>query len=341
MFDDENDDDDEDTAFIWVLGVLITIFVIVFVVARSGDPLRGATVTGDTIEQTEAPSTTESPTTTGPPEVETTTAAPVTTAPAPEAITLWDALGASGQSERFAAIGEPLGLRADLDALIDADGNPVDRTLFAPSDDAVAQVDQAVIESFVTDPATAAALIGYHFLDARLSIDELAALDGETVLTRTGLPLAITVVDGEVILNGSSRITAGDFNADNGVVHIVDALLDPPTVNEIIGLENIEFEVSSARITVAGQAELEKAVAFFIDNPDLNAQIEGHTDTDGADEQNLTLSQSRADSVMEFLVNAGIDGDRLTAIGYGETQPILVDGVEDKPASRRIELVVR
>jgi outer membrane protein OmpA-like peptidoglycan-associated protein len=51
-------------------------------------------------------------------------------------------------------------------------------------------------------------------------------------------------------------------------------------------------------------------------------QIEGHTDDRGSDRANQRLSQRRADSVMKYLVNAGIESDRLTAKGFGESTPI-------------------
>ena len=97
----------------------------------------------------------------------------------------------------------------------------------------------------------------------------------------------------------------------------------------------------SAIITEAGQNELQKAVTFFEENPDVSAVIEGHTDTDGPSEPNQRLSERRANAVRDFLISQGIDGDRLTAQGFGETDPILVDGVEDKAASRRIEFNIR
>ena len=108
----------------------------------------------------------------------------------------------------------------------------------------------------------------------------------------------------------------------------------------MLDLANVQFEVLSSRITPAGQTELQNAVAFFRDNPDVTATIEGHTDSDGRPEKNLTLSQQRADAVRTFLVSNGIDGARLEAVGFGQEQPILVNGVEDKVASRRIEFVL-
>ena len=80
---------------------------------------------------------------------------------------------------------------------------------------------------------------------------------------------------------------------------------------------------------------------FFSSNT-ANAVIEGHTDTDGSEDGNLELSQARAESVLAFLVDNGLEAERFTAVGFGETQPVLDDaGVEDKEASRRIEFNVR
>jgi outer membrane protein OmpA-like peptidoglycan-associated protein len=340
MFDDEEEDNG---FFLLVLGVLAAILLVVTVIAQGGGDLATATVTGDTVvvaaATTTAPATTSAPETTAAPE---TTIAPTTTEAAPELTTLWDALGESGAAGQFMVIGGALGLQADLEATTDADGNPVQRTLFAPSDEAVLKLDQATIGALTSDPDAAAALVGYHFLDGVVTGDDLLELDGQQIPTRTGLPMNISVVDGEVFLNGTTKITSAGFEADNGVVHIIDLVLTPPTVNELLGLENIEFEVSSATITAAGQDELLKAVGFFAENEGVNAVIEGHTDTDGTSEGNLELSQSRAEAVLAFLVENGIAEDRLQAIGLGEGQPIIDDaGNEDKEASRRIEFEAR
>ncbi len=294
-------------------------------------------VAAEVTTTTAAPETT---TTTAAPETTTTTEAETTTttteAPAPEPTNMWDALGESGQAGQFMAIGGALGLQDSLEGT-----EPAQRTLFAPSDEALAKLDPATINAIASDPARANALVGYHFLPDALTAEDVVALDGTTVDSLTGLPMAFSVVDGEVFINENTKIVATDYTSDNGIVHIIDTVLDPPSVNAVIGLENIEFEVNSDVITAAGQAELSKAVAYFTENATANSVIEGHTDTDGADADNLDLSERRAEAVKAFLVSNGIAEDRLTTQGFGETQPILVDGVEDKAASRRIEFNLR
>ncbi len=68
--------------------------------------------------------------------------------------------------------------------------------------------------------------------------------------------------------------------------------------------------------------------------------VEGHTDSDGVAAENLALSLIRAQVVRQELVDRGVDPDSITAEGFGSTEPILVDGVEDKSASRRVEFRV-
>lgn len=337
---EEEEEEEGGGIFLLIIGVLALVLLVVAVIARSGEDLPAATVTGPTTSLVEEVVEPETTTTTAAP-VTTTTAAPTTTTEAPQPVSMWDALLGSSQAGDFAAVGGALGLQADLETFQDEDGVAVMRTLFAPSDAALADFGPEAVGALASDPDAANALVGYHFLPDALSAEDIVALDGQTVETRTGLPLRINVVDGEVILNDVARVVGTDFTADNGVVHIVDAILIPPTVNEVIGLDNIEFEVSSTVITPAGREVLNLAVEFF-DSNDSNAVIEGHTDTDGGDAENLALSQGRAESVLAFLIEAGLDGSRFTATGFGETQPIIgTDGVEDKEASRRIEFVLR
>lgn len=80
---------------------------------------------------------------------------------------------------------------------------------------------------------------------------------------------------------------------------------------------------------------------LFEDDPDLRLSIEGHTDSDGSDDHNLTLSQNRADAAKAYLISEyGISSNKLEAKGWGESKPIgSNDSSEGKANNRRVELV--
>jgi OOP family OmpA-OmpF porin len=69
--------------------------------------------------------------------------------------------------------------------------------------------------------------------------------------------------------------------------------------------------------------------------------VEGHTDSRGSDENNMKLSQRRADSVRSHLITQGITADKITAVGWGESRPVADnDTAEGRANNRRVELVV-
>ncbi len=113
------------------------------------------------------------------------------------------------------------------------------------------------------------------------------------------------------------------------------------TINELLDLDPITFAVNSADITAEGQAVLASAVEFLEANPDVTVEIGGHTDSDGDDAFNQELSQNRAESVKAFLEGQGIAGDRMTPVGYGESEPTVDnDTPENKAINRRIEFTI-
>jgi outer membrane protein OmpA-like peptidoglycan-associated protein len=81
-------------------------------------------------------------------------------------------------------------------------------------------------------------------------------------------------------------------------------------------------------------------VQVLKDNPEIKFEVGGHTDSDGADDYNLKLSQQRADAVKDQLIKMGIEAARLSAKGYGETKPISDNTTfEGKANNRRVEFV--
>ena len=74
--------------------------------------------------------------------------------------------------------------------------------------------------------------------------------------------------------------------------------------------------------------------------PELNFSVEGHTDSDGGDEANMTLSKERGKAVMDKLISMGIDSSRLKSNGFGESKPIDNNSTpEGKANNRRVEFV--
>jgi OOP family OmpA-OmpF porin len=103
----------------------------------------------------------------------------------------------------------------------------------------------------------------------------------------------------------------------------------------------ILFDVNSAKIKGESYKTLKDIGQLLQDDPQLRLSIEGHTDSDGSDEHNATLSQNRANSVRDYLISTyNIDAGRLEAKGWGESNPIdNNDTPEGKANNRRVELV--
>ena len=78
-----------------------------------------------------------------------------------------------------------------------------------------------------------------------------------------------------------------------------------------------------------------------VDALQAKVMIEGHTDNIGTDDYNQGLSQRRADSVRSYLVRQGVDGDRLTAVGAGESAPVAGnESATGRQLNRRVEVII-
>jgi outer membrane protein OmpA-like peptidoglycan-associated protein len=114
-----------------------------------------------------------------------------------------------------------------------------------------------------------------------------------------------------------------------------------PVVAKPVVLRNVFFETGSAALLPASTTELDRLAALLQETPALRIQISGHTDNVGDDTSNQTLSENRAKSVYDFLVQKGIPAERLRYKGFGETKPIEPnDTPEGRSSNRRTEFVV-
>jgi OOP family OmpA-OmpF porin len=116
---------------------------------------------------------------------------------------------------------------------------------------------------------------------------------------------------------------------------------EAPLVKVCIPL-NINFEINRADILPEYDLDIVKVADFMKEHPTSTAVIEGHTDNVGTEEHNLELSQRRAESVVNYLVDKlGIDRSRLQAKGYGMSRPIADNATEEgKQQNRRIEAII-
>ena len=86
-------------------------------------------------------------------------------------------------------------------------------------------------------------------------------------------------------------------------------------------IENIFYDFDKATLRPESKEALDELIALLDDNPNVTIELSAHTDRMGSEEYNINLSQRRAQSVVDYLINRGIEKDRLTAAGYGKSEP--------------------
>ena len=105
--------------------------------------------------------------------------------------------------------------------------------------------------------------------------------------------------------------------------------------------ETVYFDYDKSTITMATEAALRAKVEVLRANPGVRLRMEGHADERGTSEYNIALGNERAESVIQFLTNFGLSGDRFTSVSYGEEQPAMQGSNDESWAlNRRVEFVI-
>lgn len=124
-------------------------------------------------------------------------------------------------------------------------------------------------------------------------------------------------------LNGKEKeTTRGQDKSRDFMATIVLTPIDRP-----IELPNIFYDFGKWDLRPESMVSLDKLVETLNDNPNITIELMSHTDSRDTEEYNLDLSQKRAQSVVEYLIARGIERERLTAMGYGEASPKVVDAL--------------
>jgi outer membrane protein OmpA-like peptidoglycan-associated protein/tetratricopeptide (TPR) repeat protein len=186
--------------------------------------------------------------------------------------------------------------------------------------DPVCGVESIVV---VTDTKTGALLS-----NARVSI-----LDAKKNVLETQTTTASGAISFPLDCNTPYSIQAAKDGYESGVFSIaatnggkirVDAPLNPidviVTEKEVI-LKEINFEYNKANITAEGAFELDKLVQVMKQNESIVIMVKAHTDNRGSDTYNMSLSDRRAKSTVQYVISKGIDKARISGKGYGESEP--------------------
>ncbi|HUP11012.1 MAG TPA: OmpA family protein, partial [Niastella sp.] len=118
-------------------------------------------------------------------------------------------------------------------------------------------------------------------------------------------------------------------------------------VDEAIVMDNVYYDFDKATLKKESYASLDKLGSLLNAHPEITIELSAHTDSKGNAEYNQRLSEARARSCVAYLINKGIDKDRLQAKGYGSAHPIAPntkedgsDNAEGRQQNRRTEFKV-
>lgn len=133
-----------------------------------------------------------------------------------------------------------------------------------------------------------------------------------------------------------------DFSEKNESANkIIDIYLEPIKKNVKEVLNNIFFDSGKTDLRPESYTELEKLVVLFKQNPSLKVEISGHTDDIGKDVENQVLSEKRALSVTQYLVQKGVNALNIKSVGFGKSKPIVPNNSEEnRQINRRIEISI-
>lgn len=219
------------------------------------------------------------------------------------------------------------------------------------------EVERAVL----VDAATS--VVAPELVTDQLTTDPDLGLDEPTAQALASLIAVLpgNLIDGTAGFDGSMLFLKGTYLDDEGRAAVdavaaavdVEAALEPrpeategdanrleAELNAFVVEHPIQFAPSASSLDESAAPILDEIARRAAQFGGVTIAVEGHTDSDGDEIENLALSQRRADAVRDALIARGLDGTSITAQGFGSTQPVLVDGTEDKDASRRVEFRV-
>jgi OOP family OmpA-OmpF porin len=236
-------------------------------------------------------------------------------------------------------------IAAAAGAVADATGVAVDTAEVTVAAPAIATLSigngPATITGTVADDAARTALVDV----VTAFLGDAGTVDDQTVVAGAGAGSTTVALVGSLEEASASALQAAladaGFTLDTSALAVVTAQDVAAELTTFLAANPIQFDLGSATISPASEAILDQVVAVLAANPELVLVVEGHTDDSGGTASNQVLSEQRARAVVDYLVAGGVAGERLTAVGLGETEPIADNGTEEgRQQNRRIEFAV-
>jgi outer membrane protein OmpA-like peptidoglycan-associated protein len=193
---------------------------------------------------------------------------------------------------------------------------------------------------------------GIHFRDeltgfpviAKLSLVASSLIDG----TYRGSDI---LVNNQRKLKASLRIDSEGYYSKDIIEHTIPStthhdtiFLAPITHGAITKLDDIYFAGGLAIILDESMPRLKRLKDFLLLNPSISIEVQGHVNDEGGNSlSSQRLSKKRAKRIVEYLISCGIEPERLSAVGYGNTKPIFPkpESEEQKEANRRVEVKIK
>ncbi len=176
------------------------------------------------------------------------------------------------------------------------------------------------VEGEVTDEA------GQYLPNVEVTLEELLTEEDTSVTTgpdgrfqfplKPGSDYTLRATDEQHLSQSYPLSTRGLLRSDTLIVdfHLSSVVIDAP-----IAINNILYDYDKWDIRPDAAVELDKLARIFQDNPHMSFELGAHTDSRGGDTYNLVLSDARANSAVDYLIRHGVDPDRISARGFGET----------------------
>lgn len=170
--------------------------------------------------------------------------------------------------------------------------------------------------------------------------------DNSNEIDETLVEVTPVVVDSEETITNADIEEPTETRADTTEIAVVPPEPAEPEdiikVGDVFKYETINFEKKSADLLDDSTQSLNEIFDFLAQNPDFIIEIGGHTNLQGGYSYSEELSQQRAESVMRYLIQKGIDKERMSAKGYGKEHPVVKDekNFQDRRKNQRVEIKI-